>query len=42
MLAVLVCYVVASLLATLVLGRWLAAMPDARSPEQGDDRPSRG
>ncbi len=43
MLGVLVCYVIASLLATLVLGRWLAAMPEARAPEPGaGDRRSRG
>ncbi len=33
MLVVLVCYVGISLLATVVLGRWMAAMPDALPPE---------
>ncbi len=36
MLVALVCYLAASLLATLVLGRWLAAMPDAGPLQRGD------
>lgn len=43
MFIALTCYVVASLVATLVLGRWLGAMPDARAPESvGGDRRSIG